>query len=394
MQDMIKPCSIMIIGDSQDNIEDAIRLASSPDVSIRHAMDKEWSIELFDRHPSDIIVLCHHKIESAERFYMSLVMLSEKGMEFPHQVILLCDGKEIEKAFSLCRSEIFNDYIIMKPLFDIYRLKFAIQQALHRLEHEDSKKQMEHKLEVLMKKIETIKDDMESYFETTQYADEIKDHIEAGATLSFDAAIEKMREKIVGIKQVNALSDKDKKEFEDSCNKIASDAKQQAKNSPPSNTKYNNWKAELETSANAISDKTTSVVAQSKESTEKIKVLIVEDEAVNQKMMSLILKKEGFAVKVADDGLSAIKIARKWLPSLIFMDIRMPKMNGLKVTQHLKAMPEFEEAHIIMLTAHDNRAVMKECLKAGASDYLVKPAKKSEIIQRLDLMFPGRKEGT
>ena len=72
------------------------------------------------------------------------------------------------------------------------------------------------------------------------------------------------------------------------------------------------------------------------------------------------------------------------------MDIRMPKMNGLKVTQHLKALPEFEDAHIIMLTAHDNRAVMKECLKAGASDYLVKPAKKSEIIQRLDLMFPGR----
>ena len=390
MQDMIKPCSIMIIGDSQDNIEDAIRLASSPDVSIKHAMDKEWSIELFDRHPCEVIVLCHQKVENAERFYMSLVMLSEKGMEFPHQVILLCDGKEVDKAYALCRSEIFNDYLIIKPLFDIYRLKYAIKLALHRLEHEDTKKQMEHKLEVLMSKIESMKGDMESYFETAQYADEIKEHIEAGAALSFDSAIEKMREKIVDIKQVNAMSESDKKEFEQSYKKMTDDISKQVKSEAPTYSKYNNWKADLETKSESISDKTQSIMDSSKDNETKIKVLIVEDEAVNQKMMSLILKKEGFDVKVADDGLSAIKLAKKWLPSLIFMDIRMPKMNGLKVTQHLKAIPEFEDAHIIMLTAHDNRAVMKECLKAGASDYLVKPAKKSDIIQRLDLMFPSR----
>ena len=380
----------MIIGNSQDTIEDAIRLASSPDVNIKHAMDKEWSIELFDRHPCEVIVLCHQKVEDAERFYMSLVMLSEKGMEFPHQVILLCDGKEVEKAFSLCRSEIFNDYIIIKPLFDIYRLKYAIQLALHRLENEDTQKQMEHKLEVLMEKIETIKGDMESYFETTQYADEIKEHIEAGAALSFDSAIEKMREKIVDIKQINAMSESDKKEFEKSYKKMTDDISKQAKAESVTHSKYNNWKSDLDTKAEVISEKAQSIVDNSKKKDSKIKVLIVEDEAVNQKMMSLILTKEGFNVKTADDGLSAIKLAKKWLPNLIFMDIRMPKMNGLKVTQHLKAIPEFEESHIIMLTAHDNRAVMKECLKAGASDYLVKPAKKSDIIQRLDLMFPER----
>jgi len=387
MQDMIKPCSIMIIGDSQGNIEDAIRLASSPNITIKHAIDKAWSIELFDRHPCEIIVLCHSRVEDAERFYMSLVMLSEKGMESPHQVIVLCDGKEVEKAFSLCRSEIFNDYIISKPLFDIYRLKFCIQLALQRLENEDSKKQLERKLEILMTKIQSIKTDMENYFEQTNHAEEIKENIKKDSQLSFENALDKLREKIVDIKEINSLPNSDIDAFEQNYKKISDEI---TNDTETNDHEFNTWKSNLDACEKSISEKTQSILDTEKSESNTIKALIVEDEMVNQKMMSLILKKEGFDIKAADDGLSAIKIAEKWKPDLLFMDIRMPKMNGLKVTQHLKSQPYFDDTYIIMLTAHDNRAVVKECLKAGASDYLVKPAKKSEIIQRLDLMFPER----
>lgn len=343
----------MIIGDNQDTTEDTIRLASSSDVSFKHAMGKEWSIELFDHHPCEVIVLCH---------------------------------KKFENAFSLCRSDIFNDSLIIKPLFDIYRSRFTIQLACNGLENEDYKKKMEHKLEVLMSKIETIQGDMESYFETTQYIDEIKENIEADAALSFDSAIEKN----LDIKRINAMSEGNKKEFKKLYKEMTNDISKQVNKEAIINSKYNNWKAELDTKAETISDKEQSIVEIYNNKESKIKVLIIEDEAVNQKIISLILSKEGYDVKFSDDRLNVIKLATKWLPSLIFMDIRMPTLNGLKPTQLLKAIPKFEESHIIILTAHGNRVVMKEYLKAGASDYLVKPAKKGGILQRLDLMFPGR----
>jgi len=114
------------------------------------------------------------------------------------------------------------------------------------------------------------------------------------------------------------------------------------------------------------------------------RVLIVEDELVNQKMMSMILAAEGFSIKVASDGLEAVTIADKWLPHVILMDIRMPKMNGLKVTQKLKANPKFKDTIIIMLTAHSEKVVVRECLRSGASDFIVKPAKKVELLERIN----------
>lgn len=380
----------MVIGDRQSNIEDVIRLASTPEVSIHQAIDQDWSIELFDRHPCDVIILCHEKIIEAERFYMSLMMVSEKAMEKPHQVIVACDGKDVEKAYHLCKDEIFNDYVIIKPLFDIYRMKFAINGAMERLMYINAKETLENKLKKLAQKIKEIESDMENYFKQSKYFEELKENNDNANIDIIKLGLSKITEKIDVIKEERADEKvlNNVKKFEKEYNKINENVIDAIKEK---NEDYKKQYSDLENKKEKIKTSTHAIAEEAKSSSNtQLKALVVEDEMVNQKIMSLILGNEGFEVKVAGDGLSAIKTAEAWNPNIIFMDIRMPKMNGLKVTKYLRKNQKFDESHIIMLTAHDSRAVVKECLNSGASDYLVKPAKKDEILQRLNLIFPNR----
>jgi hypothetical protein len=78
-----KQIKIMIVGDNRFNIDEVVRLASSPIMIIQQATDSEWAIEQFDRSPCHILVLCHSLISKSENFYNSFIMFSEKARRHP-----------------------------------------------------------------------------------------------------------------------------------------------------------------------------------------------------------------------------------------------------------------------------------------------------------------------
>ncbi|MCK5358179.1 MAG: response regulator [Elusimicrobiales bacterium] len=104
-------------------------------------------------------------------------------------------------------------------------------------------------------------------------------------------------------------------------------------------------------------------------STEKI--LIIDDEESLVKMLKRFLLTKNFEVLAAFDGLSALDIYKKDRPSLVLLDIGLPGKNGLEVLKELKSFDE--DALIIMVTGNDDVEIGRECLKAGAADYIAKP---------------------
>jgi len=116
---------------------------------------------------------------------------------------------------------------------------------------------------------------------------------------------------------------------------------------------------------------------------EKVKILVVEDEAPIQELLQFNLERVNYKVKVTDSGEEAIKQASKSNPDLILLDIMLPGTDGLEVCKTLKASSKTENIPIIMLTALCEEADIVTGLELGADDYITKPFSPRVLLARV-----------
>ena len=116
---------------------------------------------------------------------------------------------------------------------------------------------------------------------------------------------------------------------------------------------------------------------------EKVKILVVEDEAPIQELLQFNLERVKYKVKVADSGEEALKQASKFNPDLILLDIMLPGTDGLEVCKTLKASSKTENIPIIMLTALCEEADIVAGLELGADDYITKPFSPRVLLARV-----------
>jgi signal transduction histidine kinase/DNA-binding response OmpR family regulator len=117
-----------------------------------------------------------------------------------------------------------------------------------------------------------------------------------------------------------------------------------------------------------------------------LRVLVVEDNAVNQKLAMTLLKREGHDVVVAESGAEAISKSSESTFDLILMDIQMPEMDGLEATASIRESEKSTGDHIpiVAMTAHAMQGDRERCLNAGMDDYISKPIRKKELLRILE----------
>jgi two-component system cell cycle response regulator DivK len=114
------------------------------------------------------------------------------------------------------------------------------------------------------------------------------------------------------------------------------------------------------------------------------KVLIVEDNMLNMRLFNDLLEAHGYTVFQAMDGLEALSMARLHRPDLILMDIQLPEMSGLEVTEQLKADAELRGIPIVALTAFAMKGDEEKVRQAGCDGYLTKPISITGFIQTVE----------
>ncbi|MGF1483051.1 MAG: response regulator [Opitutales bacterium] len=111
-----------------------------------------------------------------------------------------------------------------------------------------------------------------------------------------------------------------------------------------------------------------------------LRILLAEDNAVNQKVALLLLKRLGYAADVAANGREAVEAVRRQPYDVVFMDLHMPEMGGLEATSHiLDLVPEGEAPYIVAMTAAALQTDRNAAIEAGMKDFVTKPVKVGEI---------------
>jgi two-component system, OmpR family, alkaline phosphatase synthesis response regulator PhoP len=120
---------------------------------------------------------------------------------------------------------------------------------------------------------------------------------------------------------------------------------------------------------------------------QKVKVLVVDDEPDIVEILSYNLKKEGYEVETAEDGIKALKVANRFHPDVILLDIMMPNQDGVETCRQIREIPELKNAFIIFLTARSEEYSEVAAFDVGADDYITKPIKPRALMSRIAALF-------
>ena len=114
------------------------------------------------------------------------------------------------------------------------------------------------------------------------------------------------------------------------------------------------------------------------------RILCVEDNPQNMRLVRKILKHEGYEVLEAEDGASGLAVAETEEPDLILMDINLPDIDGLEVTRRIKAQAHLVHIPIVALTANAMYGDEERCLAAGCDGYIAKPVSKEKLVSSIE----------
>jgi two-component system response regulator NreC len=120
-----------------------------------------------------------------------------------------------------------------------------------------------------------------------------------------------------------------------------------------------------------------------------IKVMIADDHAIVRAGLRALIAAESSLTLVgeASGGVEAIELTRQLQPNVLILDLSMPDLDGISITRRIKQ--EFKNINVLILTVHEDEALVKEAIRCGASGYIIKNAAESELISAIKIIMRG-----
>lgn len=125
------------------------------------------------------------------------------------------------------------------------------------------------------------------------------------------------------------------------------------------------------------------LTAKATESAAAPQILVVDDEVDIRAVLALALRRSGYQVRTAGDGLEALEEIRRQPPDLVILDVTMPRLDGFETLRRIRQSGATARLPVIMLTARAQPADRAQGVDGGADDYLAKPCPPSEVLARV-----------
>jgi CheY-like chemotaxis protein len=125
-----------------------------------------------------------------------------------------------------------------------------------------------------------------------------------------------------------------------------------------------------------------------------LRILLAEDNAVNQKLALRLLQQMGYRADLAANGIEAVESVQRQAYDVVLMDVQMPELDGLDATRQIcQLLPDARRPRIVAMTANAMQGDREMCMAAGMDDYLAKPIRVDRLVEALNGV-PSRKDRT
>ncbi|MGZ5184072.1 MAG: response regulator [Caldimonas sp.] len=347
-----KDARILVASDSADDAAQVRRALFDDFHSVEVSSRPELAVADFERVMPDVVVLAFEVVEKSQQYCLGLLRLSKVAHAHPHRTVILCGKDDLGSVFDLCKKEYFDDYVLYWPQsHDGRRLAMSVWNACRRAGGSN---------------------------ELGLGTPEIVAHAESARELG--AVVDRRIDD--GIRHVDAA----RRSLADVGRGLGSTrAHDRAK---PSLAAASDHLTQMSAWAQGFKDEVAPRVADAHALADKLQparpvVLVVEDDPFAAKLIVKTLEKQSFDVAQASNAPGALARLRTLKPAAIFMDVNLPGMDGVALTEWLKASPNHSRIPVIMLTGDSRRETIARSMAAGAVGFIVKPFTREGLLAKL-----------
>jgi len=318
------PSRVLVASDSFDDACQVQELLKPEFPETRISGKGEDAVKAFDDCRPDVLVLAFDRLSRAQAHALRIYRVSAVIHELRFRTVLLCHKDEVRAAYELCKEGTFDDYVLFWPhSHDAYRLAMSVMTAV--------------------RQINRLPTQGPSNLELIAHARQIAE---------FQRIIEQYQEVELADGRGASASD-----VEDLCSGL------RQKLAPHLGR------------MRSLRDKVRRITPV---------VLIVDDDPFTRELTAGVLQTRNYDVTFAQDGASALAVLRRRRPDLILMDFVLPDIDGVSLTQKLKAVPHLADIPVLMMTGDARRETLQSSMNAGAAGFVVKPFSSDSLIKKVD----------
>lgn len=371
--------SILIASDDTSDADMVKRLLAAEFSKIYVSTIADKAAEDFELRQPDVLVLAFNTLEKAERYYLGLYRLSKKIQSHPHRTVILCNKDDVKRVAELCMKRHFDDYILFWPMnHDAPRLPMSVHLAIRELssardsgpsaaEFAAQARQLAELEELLDRQASMGGKHIAGASQAMEQANQYVGAALDGFTRRLGQG--ELRD-VIEVKNIDGLQREIMRLKQE---EIQPHLHEASRSMQP----LKQWSDEIrqEYAPHLESARALSALANSV----KPVILVVDDDDFQHKMIGKILGTDTYDLAFATSGIEAMNVLRHMRPDLILMDVMMPDVNGLELTQRLKATPQLARIPVMMVSGKSEGNVVINCLKAGAVDFVVKPFERETL---------------
>ena len=375
--------SLMIASDADADAEVVSETLADEFGQVPKSTNAARAVADFDRHRPAVLVLAFKSVDSAHKYYLGLYRRSSIIHDLPHRTILLCTKDEVRKAYQLSIRDDFDDYVLYWPAtFDHPRLNMSVHLAIRALALQaasDDRRDLVHAIKEVAVLEPVLNEAVSRSAKHVQAADrEIRTLSErlCGALEDFSEDLTSRLSSLQGgDAMVNAVKAELRSLREE---QVGPQLREAARLLAPTHQ--------------SLSEITTSHLPRMR-SIQNLRsalfetapsILVVEDEPTQRQLLKKMLETQGYALSYAATGHEALRLALKFPPDLILMDVMLPDTDGLQLTRRIRTSVRLSSIPVLIITGHSEREVVLKSLEAGAVDFLVKPVTRDALRKKVE----------
>lgn len=374
---------VVIVCDKTDELTGVIEIVGAHTKAYRTVFHWEETTKLIIDCSPAIIIMAKDDVAGSIETYTEL---AKQGLlNYPHKNILLCENKESGIAFKCCMKDIFSDYFIHKPMYENYRFRMILHNALN--EVSGSKKSSELQ-EVHFGKIDNnlraLIDDVAQYRSRTE--ENFAHNRDKIAQQPCHNQVQKKLLEQLNQQHISPLIEQLEHQLVESVELLKSQLKSKQVSMAELLAVLNDKGVPRSVVAAQAHPPPNPAVTTSTvpDETPKMHILVVEDNEIYREMLLKILHEEQHTTEYATTGLEAIKLLKKHKFDMVFMDLFMPELDGYNTTKNIRTFKHCKKLPIIALSTNRNKDLIRKWATLGLTGYITKPSTKVTILKAID----------